>query len=395
VTLYLVRHGETEWNLEQRRQGRADSPLTERGVAQARAAARALHLELGKAPELRIVSSPTGRAFETARIVAAELDLPLESEELLAECDLGDWTGLTTPEVEARDPGALAKRESDKWSFRMPGGESYADVDVRARRWLESLDGRPTLAVSHEMIGRTLCGAAQELSPDTVLRLDLGHGRVQKLERQMREELVDPGEVPASGELPDKHRRALAALESAYLESDDPLLQSGFGGGAERWRAEREPILDGVAEDGELLDVGCANGHLLECLVAWGRERGLHLLPCGVDVGERLVALARRRLPGRADCFWVADVQVWDPPRRFQSVYLLYDCVPRCFLEPLVAKLRERALLPGGRLIVGAYGSESRRIVPFDVARFLEARGFEVVGRTHRGVARFAWIEAA
>lgn len=400
MTLYLVRHGETEWNLAQRRQGRADSLLTERGVEQAHSAGRALCHELGPASGVRLVSSPIGRALGTARVIAAELGLDessVERDELLAECDLGDWTGLTSAEVEARDPGALARRERDKWSFRIPGGESYVDVAARARRWLGTCDIRPTIAVTHEMIGRTLCGEVQGLAPDRVLALRLDHGRVQKFSGSTREELVDPGERAFTGDLPEAHQRRSAALEASYVESEDPIRQSGFGGGSERWRLEREPMLDGVAADGELLDVGCANGHLLECLASWGRERGLELEPCGIDLGARLIELARKRFPGRAGSFWVADAWSWDPPRRFRNVYVLFDCVPRELLEPLVQKLLERALLPGGRLIVGAYGSASRGIVPFDVGRFLEARGFRVEGRAQAGEpvrARFAWVEA-
>ncbi len=70
--------------------------------------------------------------------------------------------------------------------------------------------------------------------------------------------------------LPRDFVRRIESLEEAYLRSDDPIRQSGFGGGAERWRAERGPILEAVEGDGDLLDIGCANGYLLECLVAWG-----------------------------------------------------------------------------------------------------------------------------
>ncbi len=62
----------------------------------------------------------------------------------------------------------------------------------------------------------------------------------------------------------------LRALESAYLKEDDPIRQSGFRGGADRWRGERGPILNAIETDGDLLDIGCANGYLLECLLNWG-----------------------------------------------------------------------------------------------------------------------------
>ena len=206
MTLYLVRHGETEWNLEQRRQGRADSSLTERGREQVRAGGRALRAELGERPDVRLCTSPIGRARQSARIVAHELglqDSALEIDERLAECDLGDWTGLTSDQVEARDPGALGRREGDKWSFRMPSGESYVDLDVRARHWLAELSGaRPVIAVTHEMLGRALCGAHLGLAPEQVLALRLGHGVAQRLTADegggcgRREELRDPRARP-------------------------------------------------------------------------------------------------------------------------------------------------------------------------------------------------------
>ena len=80
-------------------------------------------------------------------------------------------------------------------------------------------------------------------------------------------------EQPA--QLPATFLSELRELEASYLQRSDPIEQSGFHGGAERWRAEREPILDAIMRDGELLDIGCANGFLLECLVEWGQERGV------------------------------------------------------------------------------------------------------------------------
>jgi SAM-dependent methyltransferase len=188
------------------------------------------------------------------------------------------------------------------------------------------------------------------------------------------------------------------ALESAYLQTDDPIRQSGFGGGAERWRAERSPVLDAIESDGDVLDVGCANGYLLECLIAWGAERGLALTPFGVDIGLQLVAEAKRRLPEYADNFWVANAWDWRPPRRFRYVYTLYDNVPVELLAPYVQRLLERVVAPGGRLIVGAYGSRSRGTPPFDIAGFLEEAGFDVTGRTTAGeppIVAFAWVDNA
>lgn len=177
----------------------------------------------------------------------------------------------------------------------------------------------------------------------------------------------------------------LRALEDSYLSHDDPIRQCGFAGGAERWREEREIILDAVDRDGTFLDVGCANGYLLECLVAWAGERGRKLVPFGLDCGARLVELARGRFPGLESHFFVTNAWDWVAPRRFDFVYTLTDCAPpdrfgeffRCLLATVVA--------PGGVLIVGSYGSRSAGITLVDVANVLRACGLEVAGVASAG----------
>jgi SAM-dependent methyltransferase len=203
--------------------------------------------------------------------------------------------------------------------------------------------------------------------------------------------------METSRKLPHSFLRELEALEAAYLTEDDPIRQSGFRGGPERWRAEREPILDAIESDGDILDVGCANGYLLECLVGWGRERGLTLVPYGLDQGARLVELARRRFPDCAGNFSVGNAWEWQPPRRFRYVYTLYDCVPGDYLEEYIHRLLRRVVAPGGRLIVGAYGSRSHGTPPFDIEGSLKSAGFEVGGTVYGGnppITAFAWVDS-
>jgi SAM-dependent methyltransferase len=185
------------------------------------------------------------------------------------------------------------------------------------------------------------------------------------------------------------------SLEDAYLASDDPIEQSGFHGGPARWRAEREPILEAVEGGGSFLDLGCANGYLLECLAQWAGERGHRLEPFGVDIGPRLIDSARQRLPEFAANFWVAEASDWQPPRRFRYVYTLADCVPESSLRDYVFRLLERAVEPGGRLIVGSYGSRSRAEPPLEIADLLESFGLDLEGRASGGaplVSTFAWV---
>jgi|TARA_B100000315_G_scaffold257471_1_gene306485 SAM-dependent methyltransferase len=198
--------------------------------------------------------------------------------------------------------------------------------------------------------------------------------------------------------LPQSFLDSARALEQSYLETDDPVRQSGFGGGAKRWRAEREPILDAVEHDGDILDIGCANGHLLECLVSWGRERGLNLTPHGLDLGPRLIDLARLRHPNFAENFHVGNAWDWRPPRRYRYVYMLYDCVPEAYLAECFGRLLAVFIEPGGRLIVGAYGPKTRGVPPFDIAAFIRDAGLTVAGTSGDAdppvAAAFAWVDA-
>lgn len=191
-------------------------------------------------------------------------------------------------------------------------------------------------------------------------------------------------------------RSFLEKLEASYLTEDDPILQSGFGGGPERWRAEREPILEAVTTDGDFLDVGCANGFLLECLLKWAGERGTRLTPYGLDQGAQLIELARQRLPEYGPNFFIGNAWDWQPPRQFQYVYTLNDCVPSEFLEEYVHRLLLRVVCTGGRLIIGAYGSRSQGRPPFDIRAFLDSRDFPVAGTAEGGsppITSFAWVD--
>lgn len=182
-------------------------------------------------------------------------------------------------------------------------------------------------------------------------------------------------------------------LESAYLESDDPIAQSGFSGGLARWVAERSPLVDAIDRDGDFLDVGCANGFLAADVVNWADERGFSLTPHGIDLGSRLVDLARSRLPEFADNFVAANAWTWQPDRRWTFVYSLLDLSPRELWCEWVNRLMGW-VEPSGRLILGSYGSRSRNVAPTDIAAVIQGCGLPVEGSSAGGepvTARFAW----
>lgn len=182
-TVYLARHGETEWNRARRRQGQLDSPLTTAGFAQAAENASLLD---GRGIDV-IFASPLGRATRTASIIAEVLDRPVVVVSDLAEINHGRFAGLTNDEIRSGYPGALEARTNDKYEWRFPGGESYADADRRAGRALELIGShhpqRPLL-VSHEMIGRMLLRQLAGLTPSIALATDQPHNVIYEIDSE-------------------------------------------------------------------------------------------------------------------------------------------------------------------------------------------------------------------
>jgi probable phosphoglycerate mutase len=180
IALYFTRHGETEANREKRFSGRKDTPLTDKGREQARTVGDILERELGERPPLAFVSSPLQRARTTMEIVRERLDMPpggYTVDPRLAEIDLGLWDQLTDGEARALDPALFDARAADKWHVRVPGGENYAEVAVRATSWLESL-AVDTFAVSHGALTRILRGLILDLDWQAMSDLDEPQGVV-------------------------------------------------------------------------------------------------------------------------------------------------------------------------------------------------------------------------
>ncbi len=161
--IYLVRHGETEWNQAGRMQGQRDSPLTARGEDQAKRVGLALAGLIDAGDRFAMVASPLGRTLRTAAIIRAELGLTPDdcpTDDRLMEITWGAWDGLTRDEIELRDPGALARRRQNHWRFVPPGGgESYAMVAERVRDWLDGVaQGQRLVVVAHGTAGRVVRG---------------------------------------------------------------------------------------------------------------------------------------------------------------------------------------------------------------------------------------------
>jgi broad specificity phosphatase PhoE len=175
TTLYLARHGESDWNAANRFQGHSDRPLTGLGRRQAEALAQKLESD---AALTAIYSSPLARAFETASIVGARLGLQPTAVDDLREVDVGGWSGLSRSEVEARDPDAFRRwlDGSEGWE----DGETYADMATRVLDALRRIAGShpddEVLVVSHGGPIRAIHAAAAGIDVHAYRRLNRVEG---------------------------------------------------------------------------------------------------------------------------------------------------------------------------------------------------------------------------
>jgi probable phosphoglycerate mutase len=149
----LVRHGQTEFNREDRWQGSgSDVPLNDAGRDEAARTAAALAERFGGAVAA-VYTSDLERARETARIVAARLGVEVVDDPALRELSHGRWEGWTRAEVETRWPDEHAAYQADPYHVRRGGGESYEDLEARVWPDLERLAdrhrGERIVAVSH------------------------------------------------------------------------------------------------------------------------------------------------------------------------------------------------------------------------------------------------------
>jgi broad specificity phosphatase PhoE len=182
--LYFIRHGETDFNVAQRLQGRSETSLNARGRSQSREYAGILRDLFARDRHLpsdyAYVSSPLLRARETMELLRSELGLDPSAygiDDRLAEISYGEWEGFTLAQIQARDPGVLQRRERDKWDFRPPGGESYREVAQRVAAWYATVT-RDTVIAAHGGVARGLMANFHILPEEDATHADILHGVV-------------------------------------------------------------------------------------------------------------------------------------------------------------------------------------------------------------------------
>lgn len=187
-------------------------------------------------------------------------------------------------------------------------------------------------------------------------------------------------------------------LEAAYLSAPDRPGGSGYAGGMRRWEQARRVILAAVDRSGDFLDVGCANGLLMESLASWSVEHGTPLQLHGLEVSQALAQRARASLPYAADRIYVGDVMTWIPPRRLDFVRTELVYAPPSARSTLVLRCLQHLVTEGGRLIVCSYRSAEERDA-IDLVDTLTGWGHRVGGTAEAldddgtVMTKVAWID--
>jgi broad specificity phosphatase PhoE len=158
ITLYVVRHGETDWNAARKLQGQTDIPLNDLGRGQAARNGQTLRAVLAAHPGLEFWASPLGRTAETMEIVRRELGLPVKGyscDDRLKEIRHGIWEGRNWDDVDTFVNAKGERRGDDPYHWQPEDGESYAQLTGRVGSWLSTIT-RSSVVVTHGGVTRAL-----------------------------------------------------------------------------------------------------------------------------------------------------------------------------------------------------------------------------------------------
>ncbi|ABI39750.1 Phosphoglycerate mutase [Shewanella sp. MR-4] len=190
-TIYLLRHGQTQFNAELRLQGHCNSPLTELGQLQAQTVGSVLSEYVQQAEDWAFYVSPLGRAVQTAEIICQQIGFPVErlqKDERLKELGLGDWEQVRVPDIKQNQPEL---NELADWYTYAPNAESFASISERIQDWLKDpAVPERVIIVSHALSGAVFRGIyanldyhdlwAQEMPQDAFFKLE--DGKVAKIQ---------------------------------------------------------------------------------------------------------------------------------------------------------------------------------------------------------------------
>lgn len=177
VTLYITRHGQTEWNVQKKMQGWLDSPLTENG----RNAASSLGKRLQKIPFKAAYVSPSGRTLDTARLICSTHQIPLFIKEQLREINAGKWQGMSTLEIKKHYPEQYIDYYNDPLNYLSVGGENFHDIAKRVTPLIDDLcstyeEEDSILIVTHAVVKKLLISLFNETGIENIWSPPFIHG---------------------------------------------------------------------------------------------------------------------------------------------------------------------------------------------------------------------------
>jgi len=172
IKIYIARHGETTWNEEGRIQGRSDPELSLKGYGQS----LALLKQLKDRPLSAIYASTLQRSIHTAKPIADHIGLPIQEEPELDEIAFGILEGKNLYHFDQELKMEWNRFKDNRFAYRIPGAENYADVANRIRPFEERLlrdhEGQEVLIVGHRVVNRLLIGMLMEFPLDRILKIE-------------------------------------------------------------------------------------------------------------------------------------------------------------------------------------------------------------------------------
>ena len=181
-TIYLVRHGQTNWNILGKTQGHGNSDLTEKGIDQAKDLADAMV----KYPIDYIYSSDLGRAVQTAEIIADKFDKEVIATPSLREMGFGEWEGLLIKEIQEKYGDVYKTWRNEPHLAEIPGGETLHIIKERTDKFLKELnekyDGKHIVLVTHSVTARVILLSVLNSSVENIYRITQGNTALNVIE---------------------------------------------------------------------------------------------------------------------------------------------------------------------------------------------------------------------
>lgn len=181
-TFYIVRHGQTNWNILGKTQGHGNSDLTQKGEEQAFELAKAIK----EYPIDYIYSSDLGRAVQTAEIVGDQIGVKVNQTKSLREMGFGDWEGLLIDEIKKNHAKTYETWRNQPHLAEIPGGETLQIIKERTDKFLQELnekyDGKHIVLVTHSVTARVILLSVLNSAMENIYRINQGNTALNVIE---------------------------------------------------------------------------------------------------------------------------------------------------------------------------------------------------------------------